>query len=205
LLLKQPAAIAAVPLGVYVLLPRYRYTRGYAVVDSLIQATVLTVGFLAVLLAVGATLQSRGLLGEAMYWTIGDHDIPHVFWDKALEHSATFAAACLPLVAGAAASLTSADSGPGRRAERTTLCGLLIVSAIGAAASGRFFPHYYIALLPPLTLLASPVSRGSGANWGACRGRGIVRTGSWVDARPGRGPLAQSDVGHGRSGVVLRD
>jgi hypothetical protein len=156
-LLKQPAAIAAAPLCLYVLLPSYRRTRGYLKVDSLIQATVLTVGFLAVLLAVGALLLSRGLLREAVYWTIGDHDVPHVFWDKALEHTATFAAACLPLVAGTAASLTNAELWTGRRAERTALCGLLVVSAIGAAASGRFFPHYYIALLPPLTLLASPV------------------------------------------------
>jgi 4-amino-4-deoxy-L-arabinose transferase-like glycosyltransferase len=153
-LLKQPAAIAAVPLGVYVLFSGYRR---HVTVDSLIQATVLAVGFFAVLLAVGALLLSRGLLGEAVYWTIGDHDVPHVYWDKALEHTATFAAACLPLVAGAAASLTNAELWTGRRAERTALCGLLVVSAIGAAASGRFFPHYYIALLPPLTLLASPV------------------------------------------------
>ena len=155
-LLKQPAAIAAVPLGVYVLLPEYRRTRGYLPVDSLVQATVLTVGFVAVLSFVGAILLSRGLLGEAIYWTIGDHDIPHVFWGKALEHTATFAAACLPLVAGAAASLSSGELWTGTLAERTTLGGLLAVSAIGAAASGRFFPHYYIAMLPALTLLAAP-------------------------------------------------
>src|SRR6202030_1494232 len=116
-LMKQPAAIAAVPLGMYVLLSG---NRRHITGDSLIQATVLTAGFVAVLLAVGAVLLSRGLLGEAIYWTIGDHDVPHVFWGKALEHTATFAAACLPLVAGAAASLTNAELWAGRRAERTT-------------------------------------------------------------------------------------
>jgi 4-amino-4-deoxy-L-arabinose transferase-like glycosyltransferase len=174
-LLKQPAAIAAIPLGVYVLLPAYRRTRGYVLADSLIQATVLTAGFVAVLLAVGAVLLSRGLLGEAIYWTIGDHDIPHVYWGKALEHTVTFAAACLPLVAGAAASLTNADLWTGKRAERTTLCGFLIVSAIGAASSGRFFPHYYIALLPPLTLLAAPVLAALWLDTGRTRDRRVVR------------------------------
>jgi 4-amino-4-deoxy-L-arabinose transferase-like glycosyltransferase len=185
-LLKQPAAIAAIPLGVYVLLPGYRWTRGYLIVDSLVQATVLTAGFVAVLLAVGAMLLSRGLLGEAVYWTIGDHDIPHVFWGKALEHTATFAAACLPLLAGAAASLTNVELWTGRRAERTTLCGLLIVSAIGAAASGRFFPHYYIALLPPLTLLASPVVARLWAEPGSVSEKGALfgRAPGWT---PGRG------------------
>ena len=174
-LLKQPAAIAAVPLGVYVLLPAYRRARGYLMGDSLIQAAVLTAGFFAVLLAVGAVLLSRGLLGEAIYWTIGDHDVPHVFWEKALEHTATFAAACLPLVAGAAASLTNAELWTGRRAERAALCGLLIVSAIGAASSGRFFPHYYIALLPPLTLLAAPALAQLWPDTGRTRERRVVR------------------------------
>jgi 4-amino-4-deoxy-L-arabinose transferase-like glycosyltransferase len=174
-LLKQPAAIAAVPLGVYVLLPEYRRSRSYHIVDSLIQATVLTTGFFVVLLSVGAMMLSRGLLGEAIYWTIGDHDIPHVYWGKALEHTVTFAAACLPLVAGAAASLTNADLWTGKRAERTTLCGFLIVSAIGAASSGRFFPHYYIALLPPLALLAAPVLAQLWLDTGQTRDRHVVR------------------------------
>ena len=44
----------------------------------------------------------------------------------------------------------------GRRAERRAIAGWLAVSAIGAAAGARFYPHYYIQLLPPLALLASP-------------------------------------------------
>jgi 4-amino-4-deoxy-L-arabinose transferase-like glycosyltransferase len=34
---------------------------------------------------------------------------------------------------------------------------LVIVSAIGAAAGARFYPHYYIQLIPPLAILAAPV------------------------------------------------
>ena len=46
--------------------------------------------------------------------------------------------------------------GPGRTAERTALLGLLAASAIGAAAGARFYPHYYVQLIPPLALLAAP-------------------------------------------------
>src|SRR5213594_3468327 len=48
-LLKQPAAIAAVPLGIYLLLPRYRASRNLTRTNSIIQATMLMAGFFAVL------------------------------------------------------------------------------------------------------------------------------------------------------------
>ena len=41
-LLKQPAAIAAVPLGIYLLLPSYRASRGLTPTKSIVQATLLT-------------------------------------------------------------------------------------------------------------------------------------------------------------------
>src|SRR6266700_390406 len=41
-LLKQPAAIAAVPLGIYLLLPSYRASRGFTPTNSIIQATTFT-------------------------------------------------------------------------------------------------------------------------------------------------------------------
>jgi hypothetical protein len=44
----------------------------------------------------------------------------------------------------------------GRIPEQTALIGLLIVSGIGAAAGGRFYPHYYVQLILPLALLAAP-------------------------------------------------
>ena len=46
-LLKQPAAIAAVPLGIYLLLPSYRASRSLTRTNSIIQATMLTAGFFA--------------------------------------------------------------------------------------------------------------------------------------------------------------
>src|SRR5258707_14104972 len=44
----------------------------------------------------------------------------------------------------------------GRTAERTALLGLVGASTIGAAAGARFYPHYYVQLIPPLALLAAP-------------------------------------------------
>jgi len=47
-----------------------------------------------------------------------------------------------------------------RRAERTALLGLLAASAIGAVAGARFYPHYYVQLIPPFALLAAPYYAG---------------------------------------------
>ncbi|PYK89055.1 MAG: hypothetical protein DME40_11435 [Verrucomicrobia bacterium] len=110
-LLKQPAAIAAVPLGIYLLLPSYRASRSLARTNSIIiQAAMLTAGFSAALGLATIVLWKQGILRDAFYWTIANHDVPHVFWH----------------------------------------------SAIGAAAGARFYPHYYVQLIPPLALLAAP-------------------------------------------------
>jgi len=156
-LLKQPAAIAAVPLGVYLLLPSYRANRSLTPTDSFLQATVLTSGFFAVLGFVTIVLWRQGILRDAFYWTIADHDIPHVFWQKGSVTTLAFIAACLPLIIGATMSCRyKREIWSGRTAERTALLGLLAASAIGTAAGARFYPHYYVQLIPPLVLLAAP-------------------------------------------------
>jgi len=156
-LLKQPAAIAAVPLGIYLLLPRYRSSRGLTRTNSIIHATMLTAGFGAALGLVTIVLWKQGILREAFYWTIADHDIPHVFWWKGIVHTLAFLGVCLPLIVGAI--MGCRDKGKtwaGRKAEQTALFGLLVASAIGAAAGARFYPHYYVQLIPPLALLSAP-------------------------------------------------
>ena len=156
-LLKQPAAIAAVPLGVYLLLPSYRASRSLTATNSVIQAATLTLGFFLTLGCVTFILWRQGILDEAFYWTIADHDVPHVFWQKAVLTTLTFVAACLPLVLGTIMSCRNGkEIWSERISERIALLGLLIVSAIGAAAGGRFYPHYYVQLIPPLALLAAP-------------------------------------------------
>ncbi len=156
-LLKQPAAIAAVPLGIYLLLPSYRASRSLTRTNSIIQAAILTVGFFAALGLVTIVLWKQGILHEAFYWTIADHDIPHVFWEKGILLTLAFIGACLPLVIGAImACRDKSEIWTGRTPERTALFGLLAASAIGAAAGARFYPHYYVQLIPPLALLAAP-------------------------------------------------
>jgi Dolichyl-phosphate-mannose-protein mannosyltransferase len=156
-LLKQPAAIAAVPLGIYLLLPSYRASRSLTPTNSIIQATMLTVGFFTALGLVTIVLWKQGILYEAFYWTIADHDVPHVFWQKGIVNTLAFLVACLPLVIGAImACPDKSEIWAGRRTERTALFGLLAASAIGAAAGARFYPHYYVQLIPPLALLAAP-------------------------------------------------
>jgi hypothetical protein len=156
-LLKQPAAIAAVPLGIYLLLPSYRVSRGLTPKNSIIQATMLTAGFFAALGLVIIVLWKQGILYDAFYWTIADHDVPHVFWQKGIVITLSFLGACLPLVIGAIMACRDKNEiWAGKTAERTALLGLLAASAIGAAAGARFYPHYYVQLIPPLALLAAP-------------------------------------------------
>src|SRR5882724_3733926 len=156
-LLKQPAAIAAVPLGIYLLLPSYRATRSLTRMNSIIQAAILTAGFFAALGLVAIVLWKQGILHDAFYWTIADHDVPHVFWQKGIVQTLTFLGACLPLVIGVIMAYRDEDEiWAGKMPERTALVGLLAASVIGAAAGARFYPHYYVQLIPPLVLLAAP-------------------------------------------------
>ena len=156
-LLKQPAAIAAVPLGIYLLLPSYRASRSLTRTNSIIQAAILTVAFSTALGLVTIVLWKQGIPYEAFYWTIADHGVAHVFWQKGIVITLVFLGACLPLVIGAImACRDKSEIWAGRTAERTALFGLLAASAIGAAAGARFYPHYYVQLIPPLALLAAP-------------------------------------------------
>src|SRR5438874_13250640 len=114
-LLKQPAAIAAVPLGIYLLLPSYRASRSLMRSNSIIHATTLTTGFFAALGLVMIILWKQGILHEAFYWTIADHDVPHVFWERGITNSLTFLGACLPLAIGAILMCRDkAESGAGK-------------------------------------------------------------------------------------------
>ena len=156
-LLKQPAAIAAVPVGIYLLLPSYRASHDFTPTNSILQAGMLTLGFFAALGLVTIVLWEQGVVHDAFYWTIADHDLPHVFWQKGVVNTLIFLGTCLPLVIGAMMACRDKDEIWARKtAERIALLGLLAASAIGAAAGARFYPHYYVQLIPPLALLAAP-------------------------------------------------
>src|SRR5438034_7545747 len=129
-LLKQPAAIAAVPLGIYLLLPSYRASRSLARTNSIIiQAAMLTTGFFAVLGLVTIVLWKQGILRDAFYWTIADHDIPHVFWEAGMLHTLAFLVVCFPLVIGAILGCRDkTEIWAGRSPQQIALLGLLAAS-----------------------------------------------------------------------------
>lgn len=156
-LLKQPAAIAAPALAIYLLLPEYRRSRGLSPNACVAQATILAAGFFGTLGLVTWALWKQRILREAFYWTITDHDVPHVFWSRGAILTLAFVAACLPLLIGASMAYRDADHvWGGRTAERKALLLLFAASCLGVAAGGRFYDHYYIQLIPPLALLAAP-------------------------------------------------
>ena len=160
-LLKQPAGIAGLPLGIYVLLPSYRRARDLTWRHSLVQATWLCVGFAGALSIAALVLGARGELAEAVHWAILDHDVPYgplsaVFWERGLRMTLIFGACCAPLLLMARWSLQQHSLWRGREPERVALLVSLAGAILGTAASGRFFDYYYIQLLPPLCLLAAP-------------------------------------------------
>jgi 4-amino-4-deoxy-L-arabinose transferase-like glycosyltransferase len=156
LLLKQPAAIAALPMAVYLWSPAYGRAHVRPRRDSALHVGLFITGLAATLGAVVAVLYAQQTLGEAFYWTVLDHDVPIVFWTRGALHTVAFLAACLPLWAAAAAVVQNQELWKERRAERTALLAWLAVSVLGTVASGRFYPHYYIQIVLPLSLLAAP-------------------------------------------------
>src|SRR6185436_5113713 len=137
------AGIAAVPFGVYLLLPAYRKSRGLRPREALLHASLLTLGFFATLGGVLLVLRAQGILAEALYWSIGDHSDPYFNLGNATGYSLAFIAICAPLlIAGARAVRQTRSSAPaawsGKRAELLALVLWLAVSAVGVAAGGRF-------------------------------------------------------------------
>src|SRR5205814_1097213 len=134
-LLKQPAAIAAVPLGLYLLLPSERTNHILVPTASVIHAAMLTTGFLGTLALVAAVLHGQGILREAIYWTISDHTIPYVFWKKGILVTLAYVVGFLPFFFRAEDGIRDKHAiWAGKNAERTALLGLLVASAVGAAA-----------------------------------------------------------------------
>jgi 4-amino-4-deoxy-L-arabinose transferase-like glycosyltransferase len=155
-LLKQPGAIALVPLALYVISSSRSSTTRFASPDWFGPFASLSIGFSTVLLAIAVWLFSRGVFGDAFYWTITNHAIPQVYWIKGLENTFAFIVFCLPMTASAWFSALDPELWNTRRAERQALVALVVASLVGAASSGRFYPHYYIAVIPPCALLAAP-------------------------------------------------
>lgn len=153
-LLKQPAAIAALPLGLYLLAaPAPRASR-WPTPRGLWLAGLFSAGFATVIAGCGLILLRVGLLTDAWYWSVLDHSVPHLFWLRAGEHTALFVLFALPLIVPLAAPAALGAAWRAWPAELRTVLGWALVSLVGAAAGGRFYPHYYIQVIPPLAVLA---------------------------------------------------
>jgi hypothetical protein len=170
--------------------------------QTLVHAIVFGAGFVLCLAATGAVLAYQGILRDAAYWTIGDHDVPFVFWTRAFLFTAAFCGACLPLVALAMPSILRPGWWPAESAARTGCLWLLALSAVGVSASGRFYPHYFIQLLPPLALFAAATYEALPSHVSSQRLRAIRATlaaamalalagffvAQWIGLRPLRQP-----------------
>jgi 4-amino-4-deoxy-L-arabinose transferase-like glycosyltransferase len=164
-LIKQPAAVVAVPVGLYLLLPSYRARHDLSPRHAAAQAGLLTAGYALTLGAAAFILHRRGILADAWYWTFGDHDVPHgptdpVFWQRGGKETLATAAAWHPLLACSVVSIRDrfhrARYWRGREPELVALVLLLGFSSVGVCASGRFYSHYFFQLLPALVLLGAP-------------------------------------------------
>jgi 4-amino-4-deoxy-L-arabinose transferase-like glycosyltransferase len=164
-LYKQPAAIAAVPMGMYLLLPSYRSSRGAHLGHSVANGAILTIGFAATLGLFSGWLHSVGILHDALFWT-SRTDFVHgptdpVYWKRLCIHGILyFVLPMAPLLACAVASMGTqarATLWKEHAPEFQALVLLLVFSWLGCAASGRFSSHHFIQLLPALCLLGARV------------------------------------------------
>jgi 4-amino-4-deoxy-L-arabinose transferase-like glycosyltransferase len=182
-LLKQPAGIAGAALGLYLLHPAYRRSRGLALPWAVVQAALLALGFAAALGLAGYCLWREGILSEALRWTLLDHEAPagvvgRLFLRHAPLGIGYFAVSTVPLLVAATCSLAVGARGhlPWTRhpAEFFALVVLLLVSVVGVAINGQFLFHYFLQLLPALALLAAPVfpAAGTTASRPVCRWAG---------------------------------
>ena len=166
-LFKQPAAIAAVPMGLYLLMPAYHKKYGLAFWEGIFQAALLTIGFFVSLTIAALVLYHQGVLEEAYFWIFTHHDIPHgptdpVFWIRGGRMTLAFVAACFPLALGSWLAFSPyrhlwQNSWGNLKAEWLTMWILFLMSVIGTAASGRFYPHYYIQMTPIMAMIAAPM------------------------------------------------
>jgi hypothetical protein len=164
-LLKQPAAIAGLPLGLYVFLPGYRRTRRLKFTDSVIHALFLGVGCASLISLMAVWLHQHGILRDAYYWTIGNHSLDYgvlswLFWFRLPQSLGLALVELMPLLGLTVLAIRGNRTTSGLwHANHTEYVALLAFSAcslIGVSASGQWLYHYFLQLIPPFCLLAAP-------------------------------------------------
>lgn len=149
-LIKQQAAMQLIILLAASWLERERPRR----------AALLCVGFALPWTAALAALAMAGCLGEFVYWTVGVNRY-YIANGNSLASGLRLLAGALALLVGFApgvwiAGLARLVYELVRREERRRVVALWAIgSLVPISLGGRFFPHYFLQLLPPLVLLAS--------------------------------------------------
>ena len=82
-----------------------------------------------------------------------------------------------------------------RKRENLWMAGWLALSLCGVALGGRFFPRYFLQLLPPMVLMAA---RGTVLLWWQTSERGIPRIFAWVAAAALLVPLVRFGPRYGQ-------
>jgi len=123
------------------------------------RAIVAAVGFAAPWLAVALWFQSRGDVGEALYWFkfnfayIDAGSEPGEALQRAVPRVAFVVVPALLLYVGAARGVVPSLKG---RAQQRWVLAWAALSAVAVCAGGRFFGHYFHQLTAPLAVLAVP-------------------------------------------------
>ena len=160
-LLKQPAAIAILPIAYYA----YRGTLSPSPGSRRLgDAAAAVAGFGGAVGVAMILLERDGLLREAVYWSVLDHQVPIGTWLVMTLRNGPlqvglFAISTLPLLLAAYVTARADHQAPLNVNEPATLETLLVflgVSIVGVVSNAQFNMHYFLQLLPPLVLLAAP-------------------------------------------------
>ena len=113
----------------------------------------LLAGAAAPLAVAAGWLASRGLLGDALYATAG-YNQGYVTKGQSLHAPLVTVASALALLAliGLAGWLWRRARAAGARPLGAALCWWLALATLGALASGRSYPHYYLQVVPALAV-----------------------------------------------------
>jgi 4-amino-4-deoxy-L-arabinose transferase-like glycosyltransferase len=140
----------------------WRWRSGAAGWDRVTPLSALAAGSLAGIAIIAVPFFAMGALDDLVYANISYNwlYVDFLTWGDRLmslsEGTAYVALAAAPLIGGALLGLVTVL----RRSKRTVdylIIGWAAASALGVASGGRFFPHYFLHLVPAMALLVGVV------------------------------------------------
>jgi len=165
ILFKQPAALLPMTLAAGTFVERWRSRR--RLVPALAAATKLSAGAALPLLSMSAYFATRGVLGDAIFWTwtyIWRHYFPSVQDSLALRILGTPVPLALSLGPVVLLALCAQGGGP--------ILWWLGAMLAAALVGGRMYGHYFLLAVPPLCVLAG---MGAARLWPTAEARPRLR------------------------------